>query len=257
MYDLDGGEDILTLASMIPARVRNNPVNKPRFAQQLAGLWPGVSADTAAQLARVMRGIPIDEPNKFIQSQKRYYHRIDYATGGHTQLTFFNAAPADGVCNLQQQGTVSQDQPFILTSIAVKFEPLSVAGARIAGAAGSNATALTPLTRAEEEATILAGGELQLTINSREWFRTRDLGNFPSGSGVDLAAATGATAGAAARANNGAPFFSNLNVMRAPIVILPGQQIRCNLFWLQALSLAASSALRVELIGEQISQYQA
>lgn len=245
--------DIITLGAMKGELAKQDP----QFRQAISQAWPGITIDTGLELARITRGMPLQNPNRYKVVQRRFFHRQDYATGGHTSLTFFaNTAPSDFVCNLQSTGTVGQDQPFVCTSLAVTMEHVTTAGARVAGAASSASGATTALARAEEVATIFQAADLQFFINSREEFRTHDLHNFPAGGGPDMSGATGLTTGAMAHYNNGVPAFTNLNVLRYPVVVLPGQGIRVNLLWAQALSLTASSAIRVELIGEQLTQYQ-
>lgn len=220
------------------------------------GIWPALTEETGAEFARILRGLPLSQPNKFIQTQRQYYHRQTYAAAGQTSLQFFNVAPQDFICNLPVQGSVANDMPFALTSIAVTMEHLDTAGAKVPGAASSAAAATTSLSRFEEVLAALQGGELEFQINGRSLFRTRDLTMFPSGGGIDGFGATGVTAGAATHGNNGAPLYANQNVFRAPIVILPGQQIRVNCYWQQALALTTASAIRVTLIGEQLQQFQ-
>lgn len=244
--------DLIQFGAMAPDAARNDP----QFKAMANQTWPGITIDTALELARIIRGMPLNNPNRFQVIQKRFFHRQDYATTGHASLTFFaNTAPTDFVCNLQATGTFGQDQPFVCTSIAVTMEHLTAAGARVTGAASSAFAATTALARVEEVLTILQGAELQLYLNSREMFRTRDLHNFPSGGGADLSGATGLTTGAMVHHNNGAAAYSNLNVFRYPIVMLPGQNVRVNLNWQSLLTITAASAIRVELIGEQLSQF--
>jgi hypothetical protein len=229
-------------------------------AVSMASGWPGMSPETSRQFTRLGANLPVDDVNKFVQTHKRYYHVVDYATTGHTSLTFFNAPKQDHICNLQN-GSIPEEQPVWCTGLCVTWQDLTAlsSGSPSVTRSGvfSSASATTPFTRAEEVRTILQAGSLYLQISGREVLDVQDLTHFPSDGGA-FAPATSISFAAATNAGssillNGAPIAGNRFRFTAPWAILPGQVVKCVLSWQTALSVSTAGRFKVELVCEQVS----
>lgn len=220
-------------------------------AQQ--NIWPGMTLATSVQFTRVGRGLPISKPSQFAQVHVRYYHQVDYGTGGHTSLTFFNAGAQDHVSNVNN-GTIPDERPFWLTGVCISWQDLTAAGARsgVQIASGN----INAYARAEEVRTILNAGLFNLTVGDRKIIEAQDLTHFPADGGFHVGGVSishaAATASAAVPFNNGAPIAGNRFRLPAPYPILPGKPIRGLITWPQALSVTVAGRLRVELVGESI-----
>lgn len=222
--------------------------------------WPGMSPDTSAEFTRIGMGLPVSNANKFVQATKRFYHVVDYATGGHTSLTFFNSPKIDHICNLQN-GSIAEEQPVWLTGVCVTWQDLTALSSGSPSVARSgvqlNGAAITSIARAEEVRTILQAGLLNLQISGREVLDVQDLTHFPSDGGFFVPSAfvsyASATAGSAAPFCNGFPVVGNRFKLTSPWAILPGQLVKCVLGWQTALSVTTAGRIKVELVCEQVS----
>lgn len=222
-------------------------------APRAAVSWPGLTPATSQEFSRIGRGLPVSEANKYAQRQERYYHILDYATGGATLLTFFNVGATDGVCNLNQ-GEVPNERPFWLHGLSVTWQDFTAAGAR--SGKQLDGAAITSIARAEEVRTILQAGLLKIQVGDRPIFEAQDLTHFPSDGGFYVSAGfvsyASATAGSIAPFNNGEPIAGNRFEFRRPWPVLPGKRIRIDLSWLSALSVTTAGRIKIELIGESV-----
>lgn len=223
-------------------------------ATAAANIWPGVTAETAQEFTRIGRGLPVAQPNKFYQREERYYHVLDYATTGHTTLTFFSTAnQQDGVCNLNR-GEVPTERPCWITGIGITPQDLTAAGAR--SGAQLTASAITAFARAEEIRTILQAGLLKLMIADRPVHEAQDLTQYPQDGGFSVGATSiafaTATNASAVPFTNGVPIAGNRMRFQAPIPLLPGKQVRLDLLWSQVLTVTTAFRIKVTLFGQSV-----
>ena len=223
-----------------------------------SNIWPGITPETGEEFVRVGRGLPLKSPNKFAQLTQRFYHRQDYATGGASLLTFFNASIAEHVTNVNN-GVLPDDRPAWITAVSVDFQDNTTAGARPSSSAAaqlSSATGGAAFTRAEEIRTILQGGLLQMFVADRMIHEGQNLMRYPTGGGfsVDALQLTQGTAGNSQSAvwNNGIPHANNLFKLPRPYPWLPGKALKVLLKWPAALSITTATALKVEVHAEQV-----
>jgi hypothetical protein len=218
-----------------------------------ATLWPGISGATAAEFNRIYRKQPVSNPSKFVERSERFYHIVDYATTGHTALTFFNAAKNDHITNLNN-GEIEAERPFLLDGICVTFQDLTAAGAR--SGAQISTSAITSATRAEEVRSILQAGLLKLSVSDREAFQAQDLTHFPSDGGFDIGAASisfaTATASSIVPYSNGAPVVGNRFKLDRAWPVLPGKRLKVELLWPQLLTITAAGRIKVEVVGRSV-----
>jgi hypothetical protein len=227
-------------------------------ASAAGNLWPGLTSETGEEFVRIGKGMPLKSPNKFAQITQRFYHRQDYATGGANLLTFFNASISEHTTNVNN-GILPDDRPSWITGISVDFQDITTAGARPASSAAaqlSSATGGAAFTRAEEIRTILQGGLLQMYVADRMIHEGQNLMRYPTGGGfaVDALQLTQASAAASQSAvwNNGIPHANNLFKLPRPYPWLPGKALKVLLKWPAALSITTATALKVEIVAEQV-----
>lgn len=224
-----------------------------------SNVWPGMSAAVGQEFSRIGQGLPVSRPNLFQQKHERYYHCVDYATGGHQQLTFFTAQQQDHITNLPA-GEVPTERPMWLTGICITFQDLTALSSGSPSVARSgaqmSASAITSIARAEEVRSILQAGLLKLTVADRVVHESQDLTHYPSDGGfyvhsgfVGFASATNASI---APYSNGEPIAGNRFRFPQPYAILPGKKLRVDLFWQTALSISTAGRIKVELVGESV-----
>lgn len=219
--------------------------------------WPGLSS-TMQQAAAAIYAYENADPNRFFVRPYTYYHRVDYATTGHTALNLFNVAPAPFTCNLPVQGTIQNETAFRVDCIRVKpITGMTTAGARAANGAQIAATA-NPTTVAEELRTIIENGALTIKIGDKLLVENvLGLEKFPAGGGVALNAALAntntSTVNQALQFNNGAPDTANGYWLRPGFMLLPGKPITGQLTWQAALTVTTAFQIRVELCGLLVS----
>lgn len=232
--------------------------------------YPGLSQAMSAAADLVMKKQQPD-PNRFHTRRHKFYHRVDYVTGGQASLSFFNVAPAKWICNLPLQGNLAQEQFFRLDAVRVWAETgitaaatytRAAAGANIAGSAAA-ATGVTTtqvqLANAEELRTIFQGGMLTVNIGDKKPLdQIYSLNSFPQGGGSDVAAALAAASNSATTAfnyeasvvvNNGSPSVANVYSLNPPFPVLPGKVISATMEWQAALAITTAAIIRVELDG--------
>jgi hypothetical protein len=210
-----------------------------------------MTAETAKEFVRIGRGQPISQPNIFAQLHVRYYHQQANAVAGQSQLTFFNVASSEHVCNLGN-GLAADERPFWLTGMAITAQDLSSAGA--ASGSSIDVAATVPFTRLEEWRKIFTAGLAQVYVADRLIHEGQDLTKYPSGGGIDSAVGVAVTTGAAASWNNGIPHAGNTFRFPRPYPILPGKAVRVLLKWQNLLTIATNGGrIKVELIGESVA----
>jgi hypothetical protein len=223
-----------------------------------AALWPGISGSTANEFNRIYRKQPVSNPAKFAEKSERYYHVVDYATTGHTMLTYFNAAKVDHVCNISQ-GEIENERPFLFDGLCLTFQDLTAAGAR----SGSqlDTASIAAATRAEQVRSILQAGLIKVYVGDRPIFEAQDLTHFPSDGGFDVGAASisfaSATASSLVPYSNGAPVAGNRFKFDRPWPVLPGKRLKVELLWQTALTIAVAGRIKVELVGRSVAPLNA
>jgi hypothetical protein len=221
-----------------------------------ANLWPGMTLETAQQFSRIGAGLPISQPNKFAQVHVRYYHQVNVAASGVTQLSFFNVGQQEHISNLNN-GLAPDERPFWLTGICFTPQDLTTAGAinnefYTAAAQGANQlNAHLNYVRA-----ILQGGLFQLFIGDRKILDVQDLTHFPADGGFSpVVAATLTSTHSMGGPQNGQPIAGNRFRLPAPYPVLPGKQILGIVKWQSAISTTAAAnafRLKCELVGESV-----
>lgn len=215
--------------------------------------WPGLSGETDKQFTLLYQRKQISAIQQYAQRHERYYHVVDYATTGHTSLTFFNVGATNDVCNMNN-GEVPTERPMLLTGLCITPQDLTSAGAR---SGAQYATSAAPLTRYEEWRSILQAGRVVISIADRPIFEAQDLTHFPSDGGLCnfSAVSTQATAalGSLVSYNNGAPIAGNRHRFPAPWPILPQKKITVTLYWSQVLTITTAGRIKVELVGESVA----
>lgn len=113
------------------------------------------------------------------------FHYIDYLTGGHSLLTFFQetvGSTAGGISttNMRAAGQFPRPQEFLVTGIQVTFE----VGAAVAGASA------TP-TNVQDIFDVANSGNLDLFIGSKSYLTDAPIGVFPQSYGLYIDAFQG------------------------------------------------------------------
>lgn len=236
--------------------------------------YPGLSPAMSQAFDLVMKGQQPD-PNKFFTRRTKFYHRMDYATGGQAQLQFFNVAPSKWICNLPLQSQLAQEQAFKLEKIRIWPETgitaaatftRAAAGSMIGGVAAAAtgvATISTQITVAEELRTIFLGGAFTLRVGDKNVVDAMySLNSFPQGGGMKLdggfgvdsnSSTTGFNYDAALVLNNGDASVSNTYDLKPAYPILPGKTIYGLMEWQAALAVTTAFVVRVELDGVLVS----
>ena len=225
--------------------------------------WPGMNNVTAEEFSRIGNGQPISRKHAFAQIHVRSFWINDYATTGHTRLTFFSGGTVtngSAQTNLPT-GIYADDRPMWLTGLVVTPVDFTSAGARnvadsaTAGSVWDNASQAA-VRRFSELRTIMQAGRLTLKVADRQIFETCGLDKFPAGGGlmcenIQYTQAAAALGGVAAW-SNGLPVAGNTFRFPRPYPVLPGKPIRVDLEWAQALVINVAAGMKVELIGESV-----
>lgn len=188
-----------------------------------------------------------------------YYHRLDYAAAGTTNLlTFFNASESDFITNFPGGSGLQNNWGFMLDSIGVDIElGITAAGTYAATPLAYTTTDLAsagPVSDAEALRRIYKGGRLSLIVDSKQLVNAASLQNFSTGAGPEIQAAAITTAttktGATSNVNNGSAFAANRGwTFARPIPILPGQKPDFKIAWQTAVPVSAASTVRAEMRG--------
>lgn len=167
-------------------------------------------------LARMVGGLPINNGN--VRSvakirKKSFWHRQAYAAAGATAFTFFNVANTPNATNMPTASALPAGYFFAATSLGIRVvQGLDMAGAAAAtGAASALTTA--PATLAEQLRLIYSSGNVRFRLNGVDEIDEWGIDAFPTGRGLDGAAAAATTATTTSLAfgifNNGVPHQSN------------------------------------------------
>lgn len=223
--------------------------------------WPSMTPATGKEFSRIGMGLPVSDPSVFAQIHQRFYHAVDYATGGTTQINFFaNQGKVDHVCNINQ-GILPDERPVWITGVCVTPQDLTAQAGGVPSVARSgvaiSANATTGFTRSEEWRTILQAGLLKLSISDRLILDAQDLTQFPQDGGfyanIGVSTSVAATTVGGVAYCNGQPLAGNRFMFGRPYAVLPGQQISASIFFQQALTITVAGRLKLTLVCESIA----
>lgn len=210
--------------------------------------------------SRITGGLPVNSQNtnRTIRLRKyTFWHRLAYAAAGATSFSFFNAAKSRFVTNMPQAGALPAGYYFAATSLSLRVvQGIDLAGAAAATGAGATADAATmaPFTLAEQLRLINSSGLVKMQVNGITEVEEYGIDNFPTGRGLDGAAAGATTdttiSAALAFMNNGAPHLSNKREFAPlPVAIEPGASFQVDVEFGTALALTGGGVFEAYLEG--------
>lgn len=207
---------------------------------------------------RMVGGLPISNNN--VQPvarirKKTFWHRLAYAAGGATSFTFFNASNVPNVTNMPTANALPAGYFFAATSLGLRVtQGIDLAGAAVAAGAALLATAVTPLTIAEQLRLINSTGYVQFKLNGIAEIDEWGIDAFPPGRGLDGSIATATTASAGAVFTNGAAHQSNKREFGPmPLPIEPNANFELQVTFPAALPLTGGGVFEAFLEGYLIT----